>query len=73
MLLFSKRSVALDRKIDSLIERYGPENPQLVSELSALRDELQAARKRGAAAQVASIAFRIATWTRFFVDHWPDI
>ena len=67
------RARALDQKIDSLIERYGHENPELVSELSALKVELQAAQERGAAAQVASVAFRIATWARFFVDHWSDL
>ncbi len=67
------RAKVLDLKIDTLIDRYGHENPELVSDLTALKDELRASRRRGAAAQIAGIALRIATWARFVADHWPDI
>jgi hypothetical protein len=72
MLLFtSKRSVALDRQIDSLIETYGAENPQLLRDLQAFKEALREAKLQGNAAKLASIMFRIATWVRFAIDHLP--
>jgi hypothetical protein len=57
--------------VDSLIEKYGSTNPELLNDLRLLKAELQKASAKRDAAKVAEVALRIATWARFIYD-WMD-
>jgi hypothetical protein len=71
MLGLTSRVGALILQIDSLIERYGTENPQLLRDLLAHKQALLEVQRQGNVAKAASIMFRIATWVRFVIDHLP--
>jgi hypothetical protein len=67
----SKKTEALLRSIDSIIENYAGTNPELVSELKKLRAEAEEAHKRRHLEELALISLRIATWVKFIIDHLP--
>ena len=71
-MLETSRAKALTCQIDSMIERYGSENPQLLLDLQAHKAALEEAARKGTAKELMNVMYRVATWVRFIMDHLPD-
>ncbi len=73
MLLKNRRDQALLQHLDSLIEKYGADNPDLLRDLTALKEEQHQAQLQGAKIDRVKLALRIAAWARFAIDRWHDL
>ena len=54
--------------VDSMIAKYGDTHPDLLRDLIVLRSEIEAADRKGSAAEVAGLALRVATWAKYFYE-----
>lgn len=67
------RAEALLASIDSLIAKHGDKNPDLVSELRKLREELQVALRKQNRQEAALMTLRIASWVRFVIELFNNL